>query len=128
MAQPPAKGEDGQDDQDGQKGARGASCASGADGASCVARSDSADGVTGAVGWTGVDNQALREALCQHGLKRWERISDTLGQRFSAAECKAQWVTVLNPLTAPRRAWSAGDDALLRDTVHLVDGMDVGAS
>ena len=71
--------------------------------------------------WTASDDQHLRDALCDHGLKRWERISHALGERFSPAQCKARWVVHLNPLTAPRRPWSALDDALLRETVSLVD-------
>ena len=71
--------------------------------------------------WTSADDQLLRDALCDYGLKRWEKISHALDQRFSPAQCKARWVVHLNPLTAPRRAWTAADDAVLRETVALVD-------
>eukprot|EP00937_MAST-01D_sp_MAST-1D-sp2_P005768 g5768.t1 len=76
------------------------------------------------VEWIAKEDQILREALCLYGLKRWDHVANTVVGR-SAEECKARWTHGLNPLSAPRRPWTPADDALLQQTVELVEQMEL---
>jgi hypothetical protein len=74
--------------------------------------------------WAPDEEEQLRKALCEHGLKRWDTIAQSLAHVHSADECKRHWTVVLNPITAPRTPWQPAEDVLLRDVVGRVDAAE----
>lgn len=71
--------------------------------------------------WSTEQEEQLRQALCEHGLKKWEVIAASLNHAHSAEACKRHWTVVLNPITAPRTPWQPSEDVLLRDIVARID-------
>ena len=74
--------------------------------------------------WSPDEEEQLRQALCEHGLKRWDVVAAALQYAHTAEACKAHWTVVLNPITAPRTPWQPAEDVLLRDIVARVDAAE----
>lgn len=68
--------------------------------------------------WTNAEDQVLKAALAQYGLRDWERVASMLTKK-TAAQCRERWENYLDPRLNIREAWSLEEEEKLVELQSL---------
>jgi pre-mRNA-splicing factor CDC5/CEF1 len=68
--------------------------------------------------WTNAEDQVLKAALAQYGLRDWERVASMLTKKTSA-QCRERWENYLDPRLNIREAWSLEEEEKLVELQSL---------
>ncbi|KPA76187.1 hypothetical protein ABB37_07945 [Leptomonas pyrrhocoris] len=68
--------------------------------------------------WTNAEDQVLKAALAQYGLRDWERVASMLTKKTST-QCRERWENYLDPRLNIREAWSLEEEEKLVELQSL---------
>ncbi|KPI86595.1 hypothetical protein ABL78_4324 [Leptomonas seymouri] len=68
--------------------------------------------------WTNAEDQVMKAALAQYGLRDWERVASMLTKK-TAAQCRERWENYLDPRLNIREAWSLEEEEKLVELQSL---------